>query len=201
MRYVLRDAAIAAALFLGGSPSAQPARAPYEVRSGVYESTVMGGTTVVYFDDFGRRQAKYSTTRFGGEASHSLELALADGTAYSIDLDARRGTKTRIAPEAAQAVAAALAPELTQGARVKALEPRTYLGKPCKGTEAEAMGMRTRAWAWKGILLHSEVSGAAGGDPIVVEVTRLALEPVPPERFRVPAGVEIQDLSARPQAP
>lgn len=198
MRHVLRDAALAVALFVvGGAPRAQSARAPYDVRSGVYESTVMGGTTVVSFDDFGRRQAKYSTTRFGGEASHSLELVLADGTTYSIDLDARRGTRTRLAPEAAQAIGGALAPELTRSGAAKALEVRTYLGKPCKGTEAEAMGMRTRAWAWKGILLHSEVSGAAGGEPVVVEVTRLALEPVPPERFRVPEGIEIEDMDAR----
>jgi hypothetical protein len=197
MRHVLRDAALAVALFVVGTPRAESARAPYDVRSGVYESTVMGGTTVVYFDDFGRRQAKYSTTRFGGEASHSLELVLADGTTYSIDLDARRGTKTRLAPEAAQAIGAVLAPEPTRGGGARALEARTYLGRPCKGIEAEAMGMRTRAWTWKGILLHSEVSGAAGGEPVVVEVTRLALEPVPPERFRVPAGIEIQDVSAR----
>lgn len=195
MIQVLRCAALASILLV-----AAPARGEsrlYEVRSGTYETRTMGVTDVVYFDEYGRKQARYSTVSFGGmPATHKLAIELPDGTSYDIDLDARTGTRMRIPPETAQAMAAAMAPHLTKDAKVKDLPARTYLGRSCKGIQAEAMGMVSRTWTWKGIPVHSEVGSAAAGKPIVVEVTKLAEGPVPAEKFQVPAGVAIQDVGA-----
>ena len=53
------------------------------------------------------------------------------------------------------------------------------------------MGMVTRAWTWKGIMLHSEITGATGGQPMVIDVTKVSEEPVAPEKFEIPADVRI----------
>ena len=76
---------------------------------------------------------------------------------------------------------------------VKELPAKDFIGKPCKGTEGEAMVMIVRAWTWKGILLHPEtLSAKGGGKPIAVNVTKISEEAVPAEKFEVPAGVKFK---------
>jgi hypothetical protein len=157
---------------------------------------------VLYFDDFGRRQAHYTTTTMNlGEVkvSHALKIDLPDGTSYDIDLDEKTGTRMRFPPEAAMAMAAAMTPALMKDAKVKDLTGKEILGKPCKGTQAEAMGMVSRTWTWKGLALRSEVSSAKGGGdkPIIIQATKVTEGPVAAEKFRPPANVKVQDLSQK----
>jgi hypothetical protein len=131
----------------------------------------------------------------GGPASHKLDMELPDGTTYEIDLDDKTGTMMRIPPDAAKAMAAAMAPAMMKDVKVKDLPGKEFLGRKCKGTEGEAMGMLTRAWTYKGIILYSEVSSASAkgsGKPMIFRATKLTEGPVPAEKFKVPAGVKIQ---------
>jgi hypothetical protein len=189
-----RTATIAILLALALPASAQT-KGPYEVKSGILEQAAPMTTQVVYFDDYGLKKATYTTMEMmGAPASHKLDLELPDGTTYEIDLDDKTGTMMRIPPEAAQAMAAAMAPAMLKDVKVKDLPAKEFLGRKCKGAEGEAMGMLTRAWTYKGIILYSEVSSAAAGPgkPIVFRATKLTEGPVPAEKFKVPAGVKIQ---------
>jgi hypothetical protein len=189
---------VAALVFSSATRAQTPGEAPtlYEMKAGVFEMSVMKGVgkNVVYFDDFGRKKATYKTISIlPGQEKHSLKIELPDGTSYDIDLDTKTGTRMRVPPvppEAAKMLAGAMGAK-----KVKDLPTKDFLGKPCKGIEAEALGMITRSWTWKGIVLHSEITNAkGGGQPIVTDVTKVSEEPVPPEKFDVPAGVQIQGL-------
>jgi len=188
--------AAAAILLTLALPAGAQTKGPYEVKSGIIEQGVPGMTPdVVYFDDYGLKKATYSTMEMGGPTSHKLNLELPDGTTYDIDLDAKTGTMMRIPPEAAKAMAAAMAPAMMKDAKVKDLPSKEFLGRKCKGAEGEAMGMLTRGWTYKGIILYSEVSSASAkgsGKPMIFRATKLTEGPVPAEKFKVPAGVEIQ---------
>jgi hypothetical protein len=189
-----RTAAVAILLALA-LPAGAQTKQPYEVKSGILERAVPMTTQVVYFDDYGLKKATYSTMEMGGPASHKLDLELPDGTTYEIDLDDKTGTMMRIPPEAGQAMAAAMAPAMLKDVKVKDLPAKEFLGRKCKGTEGEALGMLTRAWTYKGIMLYSEVSSAAAkgsGKPMIFRTTKLTEGPVPAEKFKVPAGVKIQ---------
>ena len=188
-----RTAALAVILALA-LPAAAQTKGPYEVKSGIIEQGVPGMPEVVYFDDYGLKEATYTTIDMGGPASHKLKLELPDGTTYDIDLDDKTGTMMRIPPEVAKAMAAAMAPAMMKGAKVKDLPGKEFLGRKCKGTEAEAMGMLTRTWSYKGIILYSEVSSARAqgpGKPMIIRATKLTEGPVTAEKFKVPAGVKI----------
>jgi hypothetical protein len=177
---------------------------PFEVKSGVVESVMtlpgMGKTEeVLYFDDYGRKQAKYSTTTVDvGQllVNHKLEIQLPDGTSYNIDLDEKTGSTVKIPPAAAAALGTAMAPSLLKDAKVKDLPAKEFLGHQCKGTEVEAMGMLTRTWTWKGIALYSEADAGKGGDkPVVIRATKLTEGPVPADKFKPPAGVRLEKMS------
>lgn len=175
--------------------SAVAAKGPYEIKSGLVETTssVFGTvTTVEYFDDYGMKTAKYTTSTTMGETSHKLEIHLPDGSIYDIDLDAKTGTLLRIPPEQAQAMASMMAPALTKDAKITSLPAKEFLGKKCDGQRVEVMGTRSDIWTWKGIELYSELG--AMQPPIVTRATKVSEEAVPAAKFEVPAGVKIQNL-------
>jgi hypothetical protein len=178
---------------------------PYEVKSGTYQYSAMLSKTIAYFDDYGLKEARYTTTGGGTlgagmemPITHSLEITFADGTQYDIDLDQKTGTSVKIPPEAARTLGAVMSPALTKNAKIKDLPPIQILGKTCIGKETSmpSMKMVTRAWTWKGIPLRNEMSSAQGqGKPLVVEVSSLNVGPVPAEKFQVPARVKVEYAS------
>jgi hypothetical protein len=170
--------------------------------SGILETTteLLGTQTeVLYFEDFGRRRATYTTTSIAlgveKSVSHTLRIDLPDGMSYDVDLDQKTGTKMKLPPEAAAALATAMTAGMSKDVKVKDLPEKEFLGKRCKGLEVEAMGIPTRTWTWKGLTLYSEAS-RGGGKPIVIKATKLTVDvAIPADKFKVPAGVEIQDVS------
>lgn len=199
-RLIRGAAALAFALAAHAAPPA-----PFEVKSGVLESVTTGlgqqTTATLYFDDYGRKQATTTTMTMdlGGTktTSHKLQIQLADGTSYDIDLDEKTGTRMRLPPEAAAALAAAMAPKLTKDAKIEKLPDREFLGKPCKGVRAEAMGIPASIWTWKGLPLFTEAS-MGPGSALVTRATKLTVDvAVPASRFAVPAGIRIEDMGGQ----
>jgi hypothetical protein len=169
---------------------------PYEIKSGMIEtvSEAFGSsTTQEYFDDFGVKNAKYTTTTVMGQTTRKLEIHLPDGASYDIDLDQKSGTLMRLPPEAAAALGAAMAPQMMKDAKVKPLPAKQLLGKACEGKQYDAMGTVMRVWSWKGLPLYTEMGQQPGA--MVIRATRVSEEAVPADRFAVPAGVRIQNLS------
>lgn len=189
-------ALLASLVVFGSHSSAVAAQGPYEIKSGMLESVsdAFGpSTTTEYFDDFGVKSAKYTTTTVMGQTSHKLEIHLPDGSSYDIDLDQKSGTLMRIPPETAMALGAAMAPEMMKDAKVTALPAKQLLGKACEGKQYDAMGTVMRVWAWKGLPLYTELGPQPGA--IVIHATRVSEEAVSADRFAVPAGIRIQKLS------
>ena len=205
MTIVARSLGLAAVLAVA-APGLAQGKGPYEVKSGVYEYSAILSRTTAYFDDYGLKEAKYTTTGGGTlgagmemPVTHSLEITFADGTQYDIDLDQKTATSVKIPPEAARALGATMSPALTKNAKIRDLPPIQILGKTCTGKETSvpSMKMVTRVWTWKGIPLRAEMSSAQGqGKPLVVEVSSLNVVPVPAAKFQVPARVKIQYASA-----
>jgi hypothetical protein len=205
MNSVTRSLCLLSLLALPAIDRAQT-KAPFEAKSGVFEHVEGVVKRTTYFDDFGLKQAVYTTS--GGRdpklnldlpLTHKVEITLADGTRYDIDLDRKTGTSMKFPAAAAAALGAAMAPGLAADAKLTDLPKRQILGKPCVGQEVTLPSLRmvTRTWAYQGIPLRTEI-GSVGSDakPMVMEVTSLSLGPVPPEKFRVPPDVKVQNLSA-----
>jgi hypothetical protein len=198
---IVAVAAVAAAASLAVAARAAP-KGPFEVKSGVLESTTTGlgqqATETLYFDDFGRKQATFTTTKIdlGGvkSTSHTVRIQLPDGTSYDIDLDQKTGRKMKIPPEAAAAMAAAMTAEVSKDVKVERLPDKQLLGRTCKGVKAEGMGIPAKTWTWKGLPLLTEAA-LGGGSSLVTTATRLETDvAVPAEKFAVPAGVRIEDM-------
>jgi hypothetical protein len=196
MNRLFRSAVFVAVVALAPVVAALAAKGPYEIKSGMVETTssAFGNvTTVEYFDDYGVKNAKYTTTTMMGQTTHKLEIHLPDGSSYDIDLDQKTGTLMRLTPEQAQMLAGAMAPALTKDARITSLPGKDFLGKKCDGKQVEAMGAKTRVWTWKGIALYTELG--MGQSPIVTRATKVSEEAVPAAKFAVPAGIKIQRLT------
>lgn len=201
----MRSSFAALAAVLGAVlPAAAQQKGPFEVKSGILEteSDMFGKQTqVLYFDDFGNKQATWSTSavEMGGikSVTHKLEIRLPDGTSYNVDLDAKTGSKMKIDPEVAKALAAGMAGQMQKELEVttKDLPAKEFLGKKCKGLEVTAMGIPTRTWTWKGLPLYTEAA-LGQGKPVITRATKLQVDvPVPAEKFKVPAGVQIQEMT------
>lgn len=186
----------------------------YAAKSGVIESRTEGMgtvTTVTYFDDYGAREATYTTTEMEvmGTSSTSREVLItADGWTTEYDPDARTGERWNLQASAAAAPGALsqLADLLPAGgaspvagavgeaaSSAKELEPRTIAGRQATGVAMEVAGTKMRIWQWEGLTMRSEME--MGQTTVVTQVVRLDLGvPVPPDRFRVPEDVVITEL-------
>ena len=73
MTIVARSLGLAAVLAVA-APGLAQGKGPYEVKSGVYEYSAILSRTTAYFDDYGLKEAKYTTTG-GGTLRGGLEVA------------------------------------------------------------------------------------------------------------------------------
>lgn len=204
---------IASQLLPGSESSAASDPTPvrkYAEKSGIIESksNAFGEiTTVVYFDDYGAREATYTTSEIEvmGQKTVTREVEInADGWTIKYDPDARTGERWNMAafnggsvpPPNLPSVPGApqMGPEQMGSMQPTELEPRTIAGREAVGMEMEIMGMKTRTWTWSNIAMRTEVY-MGGEEPMVTEVTSLRLgEPVPAEKFAVPADVRVTEV-------
>ena len=174
---------------------------PYGVAAGVIVTRTGGlGETIseTYFEDFGRRQAVYTTTKLtmmGHEETSRSVTIHADGWQIEYDPDTREGKRFRTptftggSVPAMPDIAGLSEAQLTE-MQVEELAPVTVLGRTAPGMGMTVAGMKMRAWMWEGIPLRSEIY--MGEEPMVMEVTKLDLGvSVPADKFVVPADVKL----------
>jgi hypothetical protein len=197
-RALLLLAAALVAFVPGAKAAAQPSpKGPYDLKSGTieYKSDFMGETKViVHFDDYGAREARYSTStiKVGGKSSVTSDVSIrTPQKAIRYDGIKKTGTSTRgSVPERQDEMA--LAPkEVRDRYKFQELPDRVILGRTCKGGSIEpSKGFPVRTWTWKGIPLLTQT--AAGGGTMTLEAVRIDLEdPVPPEKFEPPDGLKL----------
>lgn len=179
----------------------------YSTKSGVIEwkADLFGETSIVlYFDDYGAKQASYTTTTvsmFGQTSTTNKVEITVDGWTTSFDPDEGTGVRRRGSGSGLGGMPTL--PDAKELAQLKAedrkrygfeeLPARTIFGKEARGYAMSAMGMKIRGWSWENIPMRLEAD-MGGKEPMVMEIARLDLgAPVPADKFAVPAGLEITE--------
>jgi hypothetical protein len=187
-------------------PSGKPDDAAYDVKSAIvtYEIDLIGKQTqVLYIDDFGKKEARITTTEIDilGNKSKSEEVEInADGYTIKYSVEKKEGTKTKSygALGAAKGFPKDLdnvTKEVLDRFKLKDLGKKDILGKESRGFEMEAMGMKTEVYVWKNIMLYSAVYMSKDGKPIEIKASKIELDvPIPQDKFTVPAGIKLQEF-------
>jgi hypothetical protein len=123
------------------------------------------GTTVLFFDQYGRRESKHETLQKNGKTIKDRLTLLNNGKAYSIDLLTNQGQDVSQATGMAmQMVAGAGGNDISKTGK-QMLESmggrktgsQQFLGKNCEKWEINTMG-KTTILIWQGIPLKTETS-------------------------------------------
>ncbi len=190
------------ALLLACSPAALPESGykRYGLESGIIEYEVSGtktGKETLYFDRWGAREAKYSTTRAQshGVSRTSHRLALIEGEWLTrIDLDAGQGVRTRNTALARTANKMG-SRDLSGAAERYILEAggekigsEVIAGRACDVWELKKLG--TKTWLWKSIPLKTHFRVHGRERLVVAKRVEDGVE-IPEQRFVVPEGVEL----------
>jgi hypothetical protein len=177
-------------------------RKHYEVKSGIIEmknSMMDGMKQTLYFDDYGAKQATYTSMEMMRQKSENVQI-MNDGWSFSYDAKTKKGTKMKIPDNAFSGGSAVPSPadltdEMKQKYNYKELEDREILGKSAKGYSMSAMGMDVKVWTWNNVPLYLEMS-TGQGKPIIMEATSIQTDvTIPADKFKVPKGVVLEDIS------
>jgi len=174
----------------------------YQIESGIIEYSLSGnrkGTEIVYFDDWGRREAKYSKTELSmmGITQKSNTLTLLDGVwIYNINLDGKTGTKMSnsmlkdLSESSSDKDLTEVGEEMMVRMGGKKIGTEEIQGKMCDVWEIK--NMNTKTWVWKGVTLKT-VTKMAGIETLSTAVRFEANAKVPEEKFAIPADVTITE--------
>lgn len=190
----------------GAPAAAEPVR-KYSAKSGIVETSSNAAgkmTMVVYFDDYGAREATYTTTEMAGFTVQSVTI-VADGWQYEYDPETKKGKKWSLAmfggaasrsnPMPELPDIAGMSPDQVAEMGISELPARTIAGKEAKGQAMNAAGMKVKVWMWEGIAMRTELD-MGGKEPMVAEVTSISLgAPVPAEKFAIPADVTLDEVT------
>ena len=174
----------------------------YGIKSGVveYESTgSVTGSTILYFDDWGYKEAKFEKTemKMMGISVKENKVTIIDGEwTYNINLDQNTGTKIKT-PLIEQIVENSGNEDLTDfgeqlmknmGGKITGKE--SVLGKQCDIWEIKNLGSKIYVWNW--VPLKSDVNFM--GQKITQIVSKFDENAeIPSEKLKIPSGVTITD--------
>ncbi len=192
--------ALAAALAATGAAAAEP---PFGVKSGLLRlssESPRPTTTVLYFDDYGLKQAAYTTASVAtpnGTVQKRRATIYANGQLTKIDLDAGVGTTEASDVPAtpvpdAELLDAQLTPAQRRELRFERLPDLDVAGHTCRGFQFLQDGSLIRVYAWRGIPLRFEVREGDRWN-VAVNVVEVAVDlALPPQKFAIPKDVEIR---------
>jgi hypothetical protein len=175
----------------------------FEVKSGIIEmknSMMDGMKQTLYFDEYGAKQATYTSVEMMGQKSENVQV-MSGGWNLSYDMKTKKGTKMKIPANTFSGNSpvpspADLTDEMKKKYNYKELEDREFLGKSAKGYSMSAMGMDVKVWTWNNVPLYLEM-GTGQGKPIVMEATSIKTDvDVPADKFEVPEDVTLEEMSA-----
>ena len=175
-------------------------------KSGIIKYEISGlaieGTEVVYYDDWGRREATYTKTTmdWGGVLVTKNALTILEDNGRwinNVDLDSRTGIrmknprykedigKSRIVLEK-------LAEKKNMDAGGERREIEKIAGKPCIVWEVRTTGVKT--YTWHGIILKKTCgSGYLRTTRVATEITERI--PIPEEKFTIPPDIQMKTLN------
>ncbi len=146
----------------------------YNLKKACIEYTVSGkmhsGTEVLYFDNYGAREAKFNTSKIkiAGFTQETRTATYLEGTwTYTVDLKTKTGTKMEnpILQNLKGKSLQDTGKEMMVNMGGKKVGTEKILGKTCDIWEVKNLG--TRTWVWNWIPLKTE-SKMAGMDMIIL---------------------------------
>lgn len=180
-----------------------PKRYP-KVKSGIIKYNVTGmneGTEVVYFDNWGEREARYSNTSINMmgviRKNNTLTIMTDNGKwIYNIDLDKKTGTKMKnptfdkLAGKSEKELED-LTEKMLGKMGAKKTGTEKVAGKTCDVWESQSV--KTKTCIWNDITLKSEAGiGKMSMNLVATEVKEGVS--IPDEKFQIPSDVKIQEL-------
>jgi len=175
----------------------------YNKRSGIIEYKVSGsqnGTEILYFDNFGVREAKYTdlTIDMFGMKQETKQIVFLDGyMQYTVNPDDNTGSKTEDSMLKQMVESsndqdwgeAGMKMFISMGG-VKTGEEK-FMGKTCEIWKMESMG--TTVWIWNFIPLKTIVDMM--GMKISYEAIRFAFDvSIPENKIAVPKNIEFREF-------
>ncbi|MBT3878961.1 MAG: hypothetical protein HON76_18455 [Candidatus Scalindua sp.] len=182
-----------------GSPKRYP-----KVKSGIIKYKISGmneGTEVVYFDNWGGDEAKYTNTTMSmmgiTKKTNSLTIITDSGQwIYNIDLDKKTGTKMKnpmydqFAGKSEKELEN-FAEEMLGAMGAKKTGTEEVAGKICDVWESQMV--KTKTCVWNGITLKAEAGlGKMSVNTVATEVIDGAS--IPKDKFEVPSNVTLQEV-------
>ena len=174
----------------------------YNMISGYVEyklSGVQTGTQELYFEEYGKYEAKYSKGEYdymGQKGTFNQVNIITPEAVYSIDLNKSQGVKLP-APDYTKVIEKfeteggdfdkVQDQSMKEGGFIK-MGTEKVLDKDCVVWELEKNGAKVKIWLWKGIELKIEQS-SQGATSSQEAVKILEEEAIPFVKFDVPSGV------------
>ena len=188
------------ASFAANTPSRYPKSKTGIIKYEIYGATTVG-TEVLYYDDWGSREAKYITTTMdlGGVTVTRNALVLLEENGRwinTVDLNARTGIRMRN-PRYKESIGQSRRERekneenknIDAGGRK--IEIERVIGKPCVVWQVQYSGIKT--CTWNGIVLK-KISGPGFSRTTTVATEIDERVSIPEEKFTIPPDIEMKTV-------
>ena len=188
------------ASFAANTPNRYPKSKTGIIKYEIYGATTVG-TEVLYYDDWGSREAKYITTTMdlGGVTVTRNALVLLEENGQwinTVDLNARTGIRMRN-PRYKESIGQSRRERekneenknIDAGGRK--IEIERVIGKPCVVWEVQYSGIKT--CTWNGIVLK-KISGPGFSRTTTVATEIDERVSIPEEKFTIPPDIEMKTV-------
>ena len=188
------------ASFAANTPSRYPKSKTGIIKYEIYGATTVG-TEVLYYDDWGSREAKYITTTMdlGGVTVTRNALVLLEENGQwinTVDLNARTGIRMRN-PRYKESIGQSRRERekneenknIDAGGRK--IEIERVIGKPCVVWQVQYSGIKT--CTWNGIVLK-KISGPGFSRTTTVATEIDERVSIPEEKFTIPPDIEMKTV-------
>lgn len=168
----------------------------YGVKKACIEYEISGsqiGTEILYFEEWGMREAKYTKTelKIAGITQKTNTATFLDGSwIYTIDLDKNTGTKMEnpMLKQLEGKDLTEVGEQMMKSMGGKKIGSELFLGKMCDIWEIKNLG--TKAWIWKGITLKTKTNMMG------MKMSNTAIkiqDDFPKKKLEIPAGVNFSE--------
>ena len=186
--------------FAANTPNRYPKSKTGIIKYEIYGATI-AGTEVLYYDDWGSREAKYITTtmELGGLSVTRNTLVLLEKNGQwinNVDLNTRTGIRMRnprykdfIGQSRREREKNEENKNIDAGGRK--IEIERVIGKPCVVWEVQYSGIKT--CTWNGIVLK-KISGPGFSRTTTVATKIDERVSIPEEKFTIPPDIEMKTV-------
>ena len=178
-----------------------PADARFGMKSGIitYEASMllMKQDVVIYFDNYGKdTRTEIHFNMLGKEVNN---ITISDSAwVHSWDPESMTGSRFPMDVKSPDNINFnKLTDELKKELKIKEEGSEVVLGRNCVvySLNAEASGIKGTYVIWKGIALRTET--VARGQKVEMKAVKIEENvPIPPDRFKVPSGINFRELKS-----